>query len=43
MTDILAILIFGILWIEVCELRTIPDGIKIKSLARWRGMHGQSL
>ncbi len=26
--DILAILIFGVLWIEILELRTLPDRYK---------------
>ena len=25
MTDVLAILILGVLWIEVCDLRTLPE------------------
>ena len=28
--DILAILIFGILWIEILELRTLPERYKEK-------------
>ena len=28
MNDILAILILGVLWIEVCDLRTLPEGYK---------------
>jgi len=26
--DILAILIFGVLWIEICNLRTLPERYK---------------
>ena len=28
MSDILTILIFGVLWIEVCDLRTLPERYK---------------
>lgn len=28
MTDVIAILILGVLWIEVCDLRTLPERYK---------------
>ena len=28
MQDILSLLLFGILWIEVCDLRTLPERYK---------------
>lgn len=31
LTDILAILIFGVLWIEILELRTLPERYRDKN------------
>lgn len=31
LTDILAILIFGVLWIEILELRTLPERYRDES------------